>query len=95
MHRRMTRFDTAALKPLEGKVLELRFSDDYAAVVKLLDVSEEHEDSDLVYDVLEVLNWGPVHPAKVDLSAAHVAASRDLVSVVPRPDYAPSSRPPA
>jgi hypothetical protein len=83
----MNHFDPMSLKAREGQVLEFRFSDGYAAVVKLLDVSEEHEDSDLIYDVLEVLNWGPVDRAKVDLSAAHAAASRDLVAVVPRPDY--------
>jgi hypothetical protein len=91
----MTQFDPNSLKAHEGSVLELRFSDGYAAVVRLLDVSEEHEDSDLVYDVLEVLNWGPVDPATVDLTAAHAAASRDLVAVVPRPGYTQSSRPPA
>jgi hypothetical protein len=91
----MTYFDPVALKAHEGSVLELRFSDGYAAIVKLLDVSEEHEDSDLVYDVLEVLSWGPVDPTKVDMRAAHTAASRELIALVPRPEYTQPSRPPA
>ena len=87
--------DLTALKQHEGEVLELHFSDGYAAIVRLLDVSEEHEDSDIVYDLLEVLNWGPINPAKVDMKAAHTAASRELTSVRPRPDYSQPSRPPA
>ena len=42
----------------EGKILELHFTDGYSAVVKLLDVSEEHPGSDLIYDVLEVCLGG-------------------------------------
>jgi hypothetical protein len=79
------------LKAHEGQVLELRFTDGYAAVVRLLDVSEEHEDSDVIYDVLKVLSWGPIDPANVDMKAAHAAASRDLAeaSVAKEPSSGP------
>jgi hypothetical protein len=87
--------ELSELKTHEGETLELRFADGYAAIVRLLDVSEEHEDSDIVYDVLEVLNWGSVNPRTVVPKAVYTAASRDLVKVEFRPDYPNRSRPPA
>jgi hypothetical protein len=67
-----------AFKPYEGKILELHFSDGYSAVVKLIDVSDQDPGSELIYDVLEVLSWGPVDPATVDASAAHAAAASEV-----------------
>jgi hypothetical protein len=70
--------DALAFKPYEGKILELHFTDGYSAVVKLLDVSDEHPGSDLIYDVLEVLCWGPVDPASVDLKATHATDASEV-----------------
>jgi hypothetical protein len=67
-----------AFKPYEGKILELHFADGYSAVVKLLDVSDEHPGSNLIYDVLEVLSWGPIDPATVDRAATHAADASEI-----------------
>ena len=70
--------DASSFKLYEGKALELHFRDGYRAVVKLLDVSEDHQGSEFIYDVLEVLSWGRVDPASVDLKAAHAADASEV-----------------
>lgn len=46
------------LMPQIDRLVELRFRDGYAAVVKLLLVQPEEEPHALIYDVVTVLNWG-------------------------------------
>jgi hypothetical protein len=87
--------ELSELKALVGEILELRFVDGYAAIVRLLAVTEEHHDSDFVYDVPDVLDWGPIDPRTVDRNEVHTAASRELVSVQRSPEQANPSRPSA
>lgn len=70
--------DLAALKRLEGRRLELRFADGYVARVKLLDVDLGSRQRELVYDLEQVLSWGPVDPKRLDMKAAHAANAGDL-----------------
>ncbi len=74
------------LKPHEGRRMELRFTDGYAAVVRLLDVSPGETGSELIYQVLDVLQWGPIDPAAVDLRAAHAADASEVASYLLLPE---------
>jgi hypothetical protein len=80
--------DAAELKPYEGRLLELRFTDGYAAVARLLDVAPGETGSELIYDVVEVLSWGTLNPDQIDLKAAHAADAAELESylVIPGED---------
>lgn len=77
------------LMPQIDRLVELRFRDGYAAVVKLLLVQPEEEPHALIYDVVTVLNWGPLDPSSVDLAAAHAASIQDLMSWRPVSPDAP------
>jgi len=73
------------LKKNTGRTMELRFTDGYVVRARLISVDPDSAPNDLVYDVVEVMSWGPLDPAKVDLKSAHSASAAQLASwrVVP------------
>ena len=77
--------DIHELQKHVGRSVELRFNDGYVARVRLIDADPDSAPNELIYDVLEVLNWGGLDPGKVDLESAHAASVADLASwrVVP------------
>jgi hypothetical protein len=71
--------DLAALKPFENKHIELRFNNGYVAHVRLVDVDADQADRELIYDVVKVLDWGPVDPKAVK-GNTHSAGAAEIVS---------------
>jgi hypothetical protein len=70
-------------KPFINRVVEIEFTNGYRALVKLLHISEGENEDDLIYDVVRVLDWGPLDPVRTDLTAAHAASSSEVRRVVP------------
>ena len=72
--------DLEELKRLERSTLEFRFANGYAVRVRLLVVDPKSPAHELIYEVIEVLDWGAMDPAMVRLKAPQAAAVADLVS---------------
>ena len=80
--------DAGELKAHEGRLLVLRFRDGYAAVVRLIDVDPGCTGAELICDVVEVLDWGPIEPAAVNHRGSHTAPAGEVASyrVLPEKD---------
>lgn len=78
--------DEDFLKQHVGKVLELHFADGYAAIGRILAVLDEPAGAQLLYEILEVLQLGLMHPRVATVKGAHVAAIKDIIRVQPRTD---------
>jgi hypothetical protein len=72
--------DLAELKLQEGHVLELRFKAGFTVRARLIDVDPHSKPPELIYDPLEVLEWGPLTPGSVHPHATATAAAIDLES---------------
>lgn len=69
------------LKKLEGRRVELRFHDGHKVRCRLVDVDPDSPGRELVYDELEVVEWGAVSPGTINLSDAASAALTDVADV--------------
>ncbi len=72
--------DLAELKLQEGHVLELHFKDGFTVLARLIDVDPRSKSHELIYDTLQVLDWGPVAPGSVQPHTTADAAASDLES---------------
>jgi hypothetical protein len=71
------------LKLYIDRVVEIEFTNGYRALVKLLHISEGEDENDLIYDVVRILDWGSLDPARIDSNAAHAASSSEVRRFVP------------
>lgn len=69
--------DLTELKQHEGHVLELRFKDGFTVRARLIDVDPHSNRHELIYDPLEVLDWGPLKPGSIQPHATAAAAELD------------------
>ena len=68
------------LKQHEGRVLELQFHDGFAVRARLIDVDADSAPHELIYNVLEVVAWGPFRAGSIDLRPSHAASAAELSS---------------
>lgn len=66
------------LKEHVGRIVELTFADGYIAHVRLILVQPEEEPHGLIYDLVKVIAWGPVDPARIHQAAAHAASIAEV-----------------
>ncbi len=69
------------LIPLANQRVRMRFADGQVVVAKILSVDPHSPGREVVYDVLEVLNWGSVDPDSVDRTAAAAAGVGEILEV--------------
>jgi len=72
--------DLAELKLQEGHVLELHFKDGFTVRARLIDVDPRTKAHELIYDTIEVLEWGQRAPGSVHPHTTATAAASDLES---------------
>ena len=72
--------DLAELKHQEGHVLELHFKNGFTVRARLIDVDPRSKAHELIYDPVQVLEWGPVAPGTVNPHTTVAAAAGDLES---------------
>lgn len=72
--------DLAQLKLQEGHVVELHFKAGFTVRARLIDVDPHSKPPELIYDPIEVLEWGPRAPGSVHPHSTATSAASDLES---------------
>jgi len=69
------------LKKFEGRRIELHFRDGHKVRCRLVDVDADSPGRELIYDELEVVEWGTVLPGTINLEDAASTALSDVADV--------------